>query len=257
MHHINMNFSMTPINFHNIPKSVLYQTLSYFFILFCLSMVFNCTNKVQYTPEHIAQTSGRYLYTPDELLEVYYDQNQLYLKWRGAEKLEPVILDEFTFFVPDMYKKLRFVQDPETKKRYLGIVSAEDETVVTYAYLKVAETFKTPEMHLNDKEYDKALEGYLEIKKQDSTSIFVEERKFNRLGYRFIRKKDYENAIEVFKMNAALYPDSDNVYDSLADAYLRSGDSLQAFTNYSKALELNSGNDRAKDYIKAYNTKQD
>jgi len=50
----------------------------------------------------------------------------------------------------------------------------------------------------------------------------------------------------------ALYPKSDNVYDSLADAYLRNGDSLQAFNNYKKALELNTGNDRAKAYIKKY-----
>ena len=56
-------------------------------------------------------------------------------------------------------------------------------------------------------------------------------------------------------MNVALYPESDNVYDSLADAYLRSGDSLQAFNNYKIALEYNSGNKRAKQYVEAYNKK--
>jgi tetratricopeptide (TPR) repeat protein len=166
--------------------------------------------------------------------------------------MEPVVMDENTFFVVDMYKKLRFVVHPETKKRYLGIVSADDESVVTYDYLKVADSFQTPSMLLKSKTYDKALEGYLEIQKQDSTSILIEEREFNSLGYNFIRDKDYENAIAIFKINVALYPDSDNVYDSLADAYLRSGDSLQAFTNYSKALELNTGNDRAKSYVEHY-----
>lgn len=248
---------MTPIKLTNIYKSVFFHTPLILLSLICLSVVLNCTNSVNYTPEHIAQTSGRYLYTQDELLEIHYDQNKLYLKWRGADNLEPVILDENTFFVPDMYKKLRFVQHPETKERYLGIVSAEDETVVTYAYLKVADTFKTPGMYLKDKDYDKALEGYLKIKKQDSTSVFVDEREFNRLGYRFLRELDYDNAIAVFKMNVALYPNSDNVYDSLADAYLRSGDSLQAFTNYSKAFELNTGNDRAKNYIKIYKEKHE
>ena len=53
-------------------------------------------------------------------------------------------------------------------------------------------------------------------------------------------------------MNVALNSDSENVYDSLADAYLRSGDSLQAFNNYKKALELNSGNERAKSFVKNY-----
>ena len=189
-------------------------------------------------------------------MDVHYDHNHLYLKWKGLD-MEPVVLDTNTIFVPDMYHKLRFVQDPKTKKRYLGIVSKDNENVVTYDYLKVADSFKTASMYLEDKEYDKALASFLEIKKQDSTSDVVAEYKFNRLGYKFLGKKDYDNAIAVFKMNVALYPNSDNVYDSLADAYLRSGDSVQAFTNYSKAFELNSGNERAKRYINLYNKKQD
>ena len=221
--------------------------------LFCLiTMMIGCSKNVTFTPEHIAQTSGRYLYSQDEVLDLYYDHGDLLLKWRGADRMEPVVLDENTFFVVDMYKKLRFVVHPETKKRYLGIVSAEDESVVTYDYLKVADSFRTPSMNFKNKAYDKALEGYLEIQKQDSTSIYIEEREFNSLGYNFLRDKDYENAIAIFKINVALYPDSDNVYDSLADAYLRSGDSLQAFTHYSKALELNTGNDRAKRYVELY-----
>jgi tetratricopeptide (TPR) repeat protein len=221
--------------------------------LFCLiTMMIGCSKNVTFTPEHIAQTSGRYLYNQDEVIDVYYDHNTLFLKWKGAEKIEPVALDAHTFFVADMYKKLRFVQHPETKKWYLGVVSKDDDTKVTYDYLKVADTFKTPYMYLKAKAYDKALEGYLELKKQDSTRVGIEEREVNRLGYNLLRIKEYENAIAVFKMNVALYPDSDNVYDSLADAYLRSGDSLQAFTHYSKALELNTGNDHAKRYVELY-----
>jgi len=47
------------------------------------------------------------------------------------------------------------------------------------------------------------------------------------------------------------------VYDSLADAYLRNEDSLQAFSNYKKALQYNTGNRRAKRYIEAYKKKSD
>ena len=92
----------------------------------------------------------------------------------------------------------------------------------------------------------------ISIKKQDSTSEYVNEWTFNRIGYNLLRDKKYDDAIEVFKMNVALYPESDNVYDSLADAFLRSGDSLQALNNYKKALELNTGNKRAKRFIEAY-----
>ena len=228
------------------------QTL--FFSLIIFFSLIGCTTSVTFSPEHIAQTSGRYLYSPDEVMEVHYDNNQLYLKWKGAD-MEPVVLDEHTFFVPDMYKKLRFVQDPKTQKRYLGTVSKDDESIVTYDYLKVADTFKTPYMYLQAKEYEKALKGYLELYKQDSTQVYIEEVELNRLGYRLLRTEEFEHAISVFKMNVVLYPDSDNVYDSLADAYLRIGDSLQALTNYNKALELNTGNERAKRFINAYKEK--
>lgn len=233
------------------------HTLFLSFFILILIGVSSCTQSITYTPEQIAETSGRYLYNQDEVIDVYYEQNTLYLKWKGAENIEPVVLDANTFFVADMYQKLRFVQHPETKKRYLGVVSKDDDTQVTYDYVKVSDTFKTPYMYLKAKEYDQALKGYLELKQQDSTQVYIEEAEINRLGYNLLRTNEFENAIDVFKMNVVLYPESDNVYDSLADAYLRSGDSLQAFTNYSKALELNSGNERAQRFVEIYNKKQE
>ena len=222
------------------------------FVLVFTLLTISCSKNINYSPEHIEKTSGRYLFNPDEIIDVYYENNKLYVKWRGAEKIEPVILDENTFFMVDMYQKLRFVQHPETKRHYLGIVSEEDDSKFTYDYLKMPDSFKTPSMHLKANNFDEALAGFLEIKKQDSTSVFIDEREFNSYGYELLRKKQNEHAIEVFKMNVALYPDSDNVYDSLADAYLRTGDSLYAYENYKKALELNSGNSRAKQFVKVF-----
>ncbi|RKE97952.1 tetratricopeptide repeat protein [Ichthyenterobacterium magnum] len=215
-------------------------------------IISSCSNKPDYTAEFKEQTSGRYLFTQEELIEVYYIDNTLFLKWKGAEKLEPVVLDNNVLFVADMYKKLHFVQHPETKKRYLAVLPENDDEPITYDYLKVADDYKTPSMHLKDKDYGKALEGYLVIKAQDSTSMYLNERQFNFLGYRHLEKKEFDNAIEVFKMNVALFPESANVYDSLAEAYLLSGDSLQAYTNYNKSLEFNNGNTRAKEFIEAY-----
>ena len=228
-----------------------FQSLLYL----CLSLLFvfmSCSKRIEYTPEKIEQTSGRYLLTPDEVIEVYYDNNELFLKWRGAERLKPVILDDNSFFVPDMYKKFHFVQHPETKERYLSVINKDDESKISYDYVRLEPGYKTPHMHLKDNEFEEALEGYLAIKTQDSTSNLIDEREFNSLGYEYLRKKEYDHAISVFKINVALYPDSENVYDSLADGYLRSGDSLNAFEFYTKALEINSGNPRAERYVKVY-----
>jgi len=205
--------------------------------------------------EYMKETSGRYLFNQDEIIDAYYDDNTLYLKWKGAENIKPVIIDENIFFVADMYTKLHFVQHPETKKRYMSIISKEDENLISYDYLKVSDSFKTPRMHLKDKEFDKALAGYLEIQEQDSTSVLVDESELNSMGYELLRKKENEKALDVFKMNVALYPESNNVYDSLGDAYLRTGDSLQAFNNYNMALELSNDNEKAKKYVDAYNEK--
>ena len=57
-------------------------------------------------------------------------------------------------------------------------------------------------------------------------------------------------------MNAQLHPNSPNVYDSLGEAYLKSGDSLEAYNNYKKALELNPNNMRAERYLNAYKTEE-
>ncbi len=225
--------------------------------LILLFIISSCTKSIDYSQEHINQTSGRYLYNADEVIDVFYENNSLFLKWKGADALKPVAMDENTFFIPDMYKKLRFVKHPDTQERYLGIVSEEEETITTFDYLKVADSFETPSMHLKLKNYDAALSGYMEIKKQDSTQTFFYERDFNRKGYNFLGDKDYDDAIAVFKMNVALYPDSENTYDSLADAYAMSGDSLNAYVNYKKVLELNTGNTRAKKFIEVYDKNKD
>ncbi|WP_166963599.1 tetratricopeptide repeat protein [Yeosuana marina] len=222
------------------------------FFLLIITVLSACSKHIDYSQEYMDQTSGRYLYNDDEVIDVYYKNKKLYLKWKGAKQIEPVILDENTFFVADMFSKLRFVEQPETKQRYLSVVSDENENSISYDYLKVADSFKTPTMLLKRKEYDKALLGYLEIQKKDSTSVFINEGDFNKKGYSLLREKKYNEAIQIFKINVALHPESDNVYDSLAEAYLKSGDSLQAFNNYKKALELNSGNKRAKDYVNSY-----
>ena len=228
------------------------KTRTLLFSLILTIFISSCSKNVDYSPEFIKQTSGRYLFNQDDVIEVFYENNKLFLKWRGAKKIEPVVIDKNTFFMVDMYKKLKFVQHPETKQRYLSIIPKENETTITYDYLKVTDSFKTPSMYLKSGAYKKALTGFLEIKKLDSTSVLINESEFNSLGYQLIREKEYQKAIDVLKINVALYPESDNVYDSLGIAYLVNGDSLQAFNNYKKALELNTGNKRAKNYIKAY-----
>jgi len=49
----------------------------------------------------------------------------------------------------------------------------------------------------------------------------------------------------VFQLNAALYPDSFNVYDSLGEAFMLSGDNTSALENYEKSIHINPENKNA------------
>jgi len=46
-----------------------------------------------------------------------------------------------------------------------------------------------------------------------------------------------------------LYPDNSNVYDSLAEAYILSGDNKRAIENYKISLELNPDNTNAREKL--------
>ena len=223
-------------------------------VILTTSLFVSCSKSVEYSEEFKKETTGKYLYNADELIEVHYEGDKLHLNWKGGE-ITPVTLDENEFFVPDMYNKFRFVVHPDTKTRYLSIVDEDNQEKISYDYMKVDDDYKTPSQHLKDGNYEAALAGYLEIKEQDSTSSYINEWDFNRMGYRHLRDKEYEKAIGVFQLNTKLHPDSDNVYDSLAEAYLLSGDSLQAYHSYKMAFDKNPNNPRAERYLKAYSPK--
>jgi hypothetical protein len=57
------------------------------------------------------------------------------------------------------------------------------------------------------------------------------------------------DAVEIFKLNVELFPQSGNVYDSLAEAHMKAGQKELAIRNYAKALELDPTNRNAVDQL--------
>jgi tetratricopeptide (TPR) repeat protein len=60
----------------------------------------------------------------------------------------------------------------------------------------------------------------------------------NQLGYEHMLMKDYPAAIDLMKLNAALYPNSPNTMDSLGDVYLAAGDQASALAAAKQTLSL-------------------
>jgi tetratricopeptide (TPR) repeat protein len=77
----------------------------------------------------------------------------------------------------------------------------------------------------------------------------------NDLGYVFMENGEMKKALEVFKLNVYLFPDSWNVYDSYGEALLNSNNKTEAIKMYKKSLELNPDNENAKIVLDKLNKK--
>ena len=72
------------------------------------------------------------------------------------------------------------------------------------------------------------------------------EADINTVGYRLLAEKKLDQAIEVFKLNTQLYPESFNTWDSLGEAYAAAGKKADAIENYEKSVKLNPNSESGK-----------
>ena len=80
-------------------------------------------------------------------------------------------------------------------------------------------------------------------KSRDSATYSLKENEMNNVGYRFLQAGKVKEAIAVFQLNVASFPESGNVYDSLGEAYLEDGKKELAIKNYSKSVEIDPKNE--------------
>jgi len=83
---------------------------------------------------------------------------------------------------------------------------------------------------------------YKKLSEKFGYSIPVPEQLINQMGYQFLFDNKPDDAIAVFKANVERYPNSANVYDSLAEAYERGGRIDLAEPLYDKARTVGQQN---------------
>lgn len=83
---------------------------------------------------------------------------------------------------------------------------------------------------------------YKKLSEKFGYSIPVPENLINQIGYQFLFDGKPDDAIAAFKANTERYPNSANVYDSLAEAYERGGRIDLAEPLYDKARVLGEQN---------------
>ena len=113
------------------------------------------------------------------------------------------------------------------------------KSVFSWYYFNINDEFRkpiaTPEYLINFIE-----EHYHETSKYFGYKVLPEEGFINQLGYRFLstvpdlRAKSYA----FFNLNIKNYPESANVYDSMADYYEKQNNFVSALENITKAYEI-------------------
>ena len=112
----------------------------------------------------------------------------------------------------------------------------------------------SPSIHLLSDELDKrgfdhAIETAGELAKSHPGFV-LKDGEVNSWAYFLLRKGRKQQALEIFKLNTALHPDSANAYDSEAEGFEAIGDVENAIKYYRRSLELNPNNGNAVEHLK-------
>jgi tetratricopeptide (TPR) repeat protein len=142
-----------------------------------------------------------------------------------------------------IYSKNNYLRDLiEYKKYAVVLLELLDKEIFNKEFYEREKDFTEI---IKTKGIDKATEYYntFKKKKKNKDKLLFLERTLNVLGYSYLMKNDLITAIKIFKLNAAEYPNSFNVYDCLGEAYLANGEKEKAIENYKKSIDLNPNND--------------
>jgi pimeloyl-ACP methyl ester carboxylesterase len=134
----------------------------------------------------------------------------------------------------------------------IPVEQPEEFNMSAFRFLRRNEFFK----HLNIGGVDEA-EAYFNATFSSEPSVpLFGEAEMNQLGYRYLQQGSIKEAIRLFTLNTISYPGSWNVFDSLAEGYLKDGQVDKAVLNYEKSLELNPANENARKVLSEIKNKK-
>jgi CubicO group peptidase (beta-lactamase class C family) len=113
----------------------------------------------------------------------------------------------------------------------------------------LSEPVRSLKAALDKSGYKNAIEEVKKMRKKNA-DLKLTEKEINGWGYKLIEQKRMADALEIFKLNVYLYPESANAFDSLGETYAELGDTEPAIKNYEQSLKLNPQNSNAEQQLK-------
>lgn len=105
-------------------------------------------------------------------------------------------------------------------------------------------------MQLMEKGYSNYIEEHAVELSDEWRNQLKNSGELNAVGYVLFDQKKAKEALILLNLNAKLFPNVPNVYDSLAEAYEKSGNKELAILNYKKVLELSPKAENAIEKLK-------
>ena len=102
---------------------------------------------------------------------------------------------------------------------------------------------------IDAKGIDAALADYEQLRTTAGTRYDFAESELNGLGYTLLERGRHADAIRIFEINVRQFPASSNAFDSLGEAFYRSGRRGEAAQAYARAVELDPGNVSAREKL--------
>ena len=151
----------------------------------------------------------------------------------GNEPAYHESLNKFTSLLEDNTKTLRWDYQIFNDEDHGSIPVISLLKGLKYIYSDFQLTLETATQGL-----DAILDHYSIVKSKYDYTVDISEATFNIIGYRLLQNGEIDKAIEIFEYNVKLYPESANVYDSLAEALEQTGRTKEAAENYEVAVKI-------------------
>jgi|GEM_PF-367334 len=140
------------------------------------------------------------------------------------------------------------VETNESQQAYL-VFSRQGTLLKDFSMRKIAASEVLPFEVAQTQDVKQSIAAYEAWKAQYPQSSLLSPNSLNMSGYMALGKQEFSAALNFFHVYTHLYPQNANAFDSLAEAQMLSGDTVNAIANYKRSLALNPNNDNAKTMI--------